>query len=185
MKPLKRLISPITLVVYALALHGITWSSELLAQSFKPEALRTSFLYHIAHYTNYPDNVIGFNHFNFCFLEAGERTHRNLFELLPKKQVKGKNIKLIRLNGENDEIINECQLVFVSKSAESPLVYDKLLQLNKTMVSVGETRSFVEKGGLITIVPLQSKMKIFFSKEEFENTRLKFSSLLLKRASFR
>jgi hypothetical protein len=53
------------------------------------------------------------------------------------------------------------------------------------MVSVGETRSFIENGGMLTIVPLQSKMKIFFSKQQYEKTTLKFSSLLLKRASFR
>lgn len=173
-------------LISALTFCTLAWPATTLhAQSFKPEALRTSFLYHIAHYTNYPDNVLNINRFNFCFLETEEQAHSELFELLPKKQVKERNIQLVRLTSENDELIKECQLLFINKEAESKSLYDKLVQLNKTMVSVGETRGFVENGGMITIVPLQSKMKIFFSREEFENTRLKFSSLLLKRANFR
>lgn len=155
------------------------------AQSFKPEELRASFLYHIAHYTSYPEESFAQDTFNFCFLEDEKQAHTRVFDKLPKKRLKDKDIKLLSLTTPEQLKKDNCQVIFIGKQAESRELFAKLGELNKTIVSVGETRDFIENGGMITIVPLQSKMRIFFSQEQFENTSLKFSSLLLKRANFR
>ncbi|BDX08104.1 YfiR family protein [Planctobacterium marinum] len=167
-----------------LVMSLVTWQAGY-AQSFKPEELRASFLYHIAHYTSYPDESFNDNTFNFCFMEDANQSHTRVFNKLPKKRLKDKDIKLVSL--ETPEQLNgdQCQVIFIGKQAESQELFAKLEKLNKTIVSVGETRDFIENGGMITIVPLQSKMRIFFSQEQYENTSLKFSSLLLKRANFR
>lgn len=167
-----------------LALLLVQWQS-VQAQSFKPEELRASFLYHIAHYTSYPDESFTQDTFNFCFLEDEKQSHTRVFDKLPKKRLKEKEIKLLSLKEPGELNKDSCQVVFIGKQAESRELFAKLEELNKTIVSVGETRDFIENGGMITIVPLQSKMRIFFSQEQYENTSLKFSSLLLKRANFR
>lgn len=171
-------------VIIILFMSVGTWQVSY-AQSFKPEELRASFLYHIAHYTNFPDESLRSDTFNFCFLESADRPHTRVFHRLPKKRIKEKDIRLISLEGPGELDENECQVLFIGKQAESQELFARLERLNKTIVSVGETRDFIENGGMITIVPLQSKMRIFFSQEQYENTTLKFSSLLLKRANFR
>lgn len=155
------------------------------AQSFKPEQLRTSFLHHIVHYATYPQGQITNNDIGFCFYEGPEKSHISIFQSLPAKKLK--NSKTVAIEIENIADINtqKCQLLFVSRQVESSELFLKLQEWNKSMVSVGETRDFVERGGLITIVPLQSKMKIFLSRKQYENSGLKFSSLLLQRVNFR
>lgn len=177
---LKAIVQVTSLLVMSLS----TWQLGY-AQSFKPEELRASFLYHIAHYTNYPDESFSNNTFNFCFMEDANQSHTKVFDKLPKKRLKDKDIKLVSLEKPEQISGDQCQVVFIGKQAESQELFAKLQELNKTIVSVGETRDFIENGGMITIVPLQSKMRIFFSQEQYENTSLKFSSLLLKRANFR
>lgn len=155
------------------------------AQSFKPEQLRTSFLYHIVHYTNYPESAFSGDTIKFCFLEGNDKAHANIFKALPKKTVKDREVELVELNDINEIAGAHCQLLFVGKDAENDRLFGMLSVLNQELVTVGETRDFIENGGMVTIVPLQSKMKIFFSQTQYENTALKFSSLLLKRVSFR
>ena len=159
-------------------------SQANLAEEFKPEELRASFLYHIAHYTIYPENNQP-DTFNFCFYESENNQHSSLFENLPKKKVKEREVRLLKVDINDAQAVKQCQLLFINQHSESEEVYARLPQLNKTLVTVGETRQFIENGGLLTIVPLKSKMKIFVSQKQFDNTPLKFSSLLLKRASFR
>lgn len=155
------------------------------AQSFKPEQLRASFLYHIVHYTSYPEENFKDNKVNFCFFEKDDKPHTQVFKSLPKKKLKNRDVQLVEINSIDELDNHQCQLIFVGKQAENNDLFAKLAELNNEVVSVGETRDFIERGGMVTIVPLQSKMKIFFSQKQYENTSLKFSSLLLKRANFR
>lgn len=155
------------------------------AQSFKPEQLRTSFLHHIVHYATYPQGQMGNDRIGFCFYEGPEKTHFSIFQSLPAKKLKDRNTVAVEIENISDIDTQKCQLLFVSRQVESSELFLKLQDWNKRMVSVGETRDFVERGGLITIVPLQSKMKIFLSRKQYENSDLKFSSLLLKRVNFR
>lgn len=178
-------VAPYKVIVWITLLLSLTLSISIYAQSAKPEELRVSFLYYIAHYTTFPNTNFEGDHFNFCFLESGSKAHSKAFESLPKKSVQEFEINIIHLQSSEIEALKKCQLLFINKTAQSTELFKTLTTLNETVVSIGETRAFIENGGLLTIVPLQSKMKIFFSKQEFENTTLKFSSLLLKRASFR
>lgn len=169
--------------LFILTLLGVWLPAN--AQSFKPEQLRASFLYHIVHYTNYPDSNFDGQNVKFCFLEGENKSHTNVFKNLPSKKVKNREVELVELEEISDIDNQSCQLLFVGKQAETDALFARLEALNEQLVSVGETRDFIERGGMITIVPLQSKMKIFFSQKQYENTALKFSSLLLKRVNFR
>ena len=171
--------------VTVLLLCAASFHNPVLAKAFTPEALRTSFLYHIAHYTVYPEESLDVSEFHFCFFESKNQNHSEVFKAIPKKRIKDRNIRLVRFDSSEEAEFSRCQLLFVNKEAESKELFEQLEKLNRTLVSARETRSFIEKGGMVTIVPLQSKMKIFFSHQQYENTALKFSSLLLKRANFR
>lgn len=180
-------------MVKSLQRHYFAWmllipllsGTSAYAQSFKPEQLRTSFLYHIVHYTKYPNEEFSQNQIRFCFFEGEKATHTDIFKQLPSKKIKNRDVSLFEVSSLDDLATGECQLLFVGKNVESEAVFAKLKELNRGLVSVGETRDFIERGGMITIVPLQSKMKIFLSREQYESTALKFSSLLLKRVNFR
>lgn len=168
-------------------LLGILVAPQVFAQTFKPEQLRASFLYHIVHYTNYPAEKRRprASKVHFCFLEAGKPRHSTIFKDWRQKKIREKDIDLVHISNIEHLEQHDCELLFVDKDAESDAIFDRLSSLNKEMVSVGETRDFVERGGMVTIVPLQSKMKIFLSREQYERSPLKFSSLLLKRVSFK
>jgi len=155
------------------------------AQVNEQQSSRASFLQHIAHYTIYPSHILNAGRFHFCFLEDEEQAHSDILSQKEQLQIKERQVTVVVLNLVTDPQIQHCHLLFVSKEAESELLYQQLSKLNKHLVSVGETAEFIDKGGMMSVVPLQSKMKILGNKQQFENTSLKFSSLLLKRVSFR
>ncbi len=128
-----------------------------VAQSFKPEQLRASFLYHIVHYTNFPDSHFEGNFVNFCFYEGNDPAHQEIFRSLPANKVKNRDTRIVEITNLAQVQDSNCQLLFVSRQVESDELFEQLQSLNQKLVSVGETRDFVERGGMITIVPLQSK----------------------------
>ncbi|XOV79556.1 MAG: YfiR family protein [Aestuariibacter sp.] len=172
-------------LAFCLLLLVTGFISTVQAQSFKPEQLRTSFLFHIVHYTNYPESTFSGNTIKFCFLEGSDSAHTRIFRSLPKKKIKNREVEAVELDSISEVKDKSCQLLFVGKRAESNALFSVIKVLNRELVTVGETRDFIEHGGMITIVPLQSKMKIFISRTQYENTALKFSSSLLKRVNFR
>ncbi|GGO71268.1 YfiR family protein [Bowmanella pacifica] len=159
-------------------------ASQGWPQGFSSEQLRAPFLLHIANFTQFTDESSQ-QQVNFCFLEGSGYAHANVFKSSPDQQVKQRSIKLIELQDAEQISQQRCQILFVSQAQESEKLFSLLAELNRHTVSIGESLNFIRNGGMMAIVPLQSKMKIFFNQEVYQQTDLKFSSALLKRVNFR
>lgn len=155
------------------------------AIGFTSEQLRAPFLLHIAGFTQFseplPETTL-----RFCFLESEDFPHAQVFRQAPDRKVQGRKINLLTIS-DIKELPDEqyCHLLFIGEEQESDEVFDLINDLNQHTISVGESLNFIEHGGMMAIIPLQSKMKIYFSREVYQKTSLKFSSALLKRVNFR
>ncbi|MDF2179116.1 YfiR family protein [Aliiglaciecola sp. CAU 1673] len=154
-------------------------------QSFTPAQLRAPFLLHIAHFTQFPDDDVSGAPVYFCFLEGENHPQADAFRGSPAKDVRQRQILLVEM--DSIEAINQqpCHVLFVSQQYENEELFKSLVSLKDKTVSIGESLNFIEQGGMMSIMPMQSRMRIFFSREAFQSTELKFSSALLKRVNFR
>lgn len=154
-------------------------------QSFTPAQLRAPFLLHIAHFTQFPDDDDADSPVYFCFLEGNNHPQADAFRGSPAKDIRQRQIRLVELHSVDAIREQVCHVLFVSQTQETEPLFRALANLNNQTVSVGESLNFIERGGMMSILPMQSRMRIFFSREAFQSTELKFSSALLKRVNFR
>lgn len=161
-------------------------SLSATAIGFTSEQLRAPFLLHIAGFTQFSGPLPADSALHFCFLEGDDFPHAQIFRQAPDTTVQGREVSLLTLS-DISEIPDDrqCHLLFIGEEQESDEVFELLGELNQSTISVGESLNFIEQGGMMAILPLQSKMKIFFSRDEYQKTQLKFSSALLKRVNFR
>jgi hypothetical protein len=161
-------------------------SFSATAIGFTSEQLRAPFLLHIAGFTQFSGPLLASSTLQFCFLEGEDFPHAQIFRQAPGRKVQGREVNLLTLS-DISEIPDDqhCHLLFIGEEQESDEVFELLNELNQSTISVGESLNFIEQGGMMAILPLQSKMKIFFSRDEYQKTQLKFSSALLKRVNFR
>lgn len=155
------------------------------AQPFTPAQIRAPFLYHIAYYSTFSERKPVQDTVNFCFLETDSFEHMNQFERSPSKTIRSKAINIVPMESIDSTEENNCHLLFVSKAQESDNLYRKIVKLNTTAISVGESAEFLERGGMMSVIPTNAKMKIYINQEQYENTSIKFSANLLKRVIFR
>ncbi|WP_102794470.1 YfiR family protein [Bowmanella denitrificans] len=167
-----------------LLLCALLLPTAAFSQGFSSEQLRAPFLLHIANFTQFVDEDSQLP-VNFCFLEDKNYAHAKVFQSSPNQQVKQRPIKLVELAEAAQIDGQDCQVLFVGQSMESDELFERLAKVNQQTVSIGESINFIQRGGMMAIVPLQSKMKIFFNQDVYEQTSLKFSSALLKRVNFR
>ncbi|MBT1065995.1 DUF4154 domain-containing protein [Bowmanella sp. Y26] len=173
-----------SLIIAVLMVMSLLSTGQVWSQGFSSEQLRAPFLLHIANFTQFIDEGSQ-QPVNFCFLEGNNFAHAKVFKGSPNQQVKQRAIKLIELQDAEQLSQQSCQILFVSQDKEDDKLFSLLAEINRHTVSIGESLNFIRNGGMMAIVPLQSKMKIFFNQEVYQQTDLKFSSALLKRVNFR
>ena len=160
-------------------------SAKVNSQQFPPEQMRAPFLYHIAYYSTFSGSKSNGNTINFCFLENDTFAHMNQFERSPSKTVRKREINTLAINDIDETTLSQCHVLFVAKTKESDALYKKMESINAETISVGESAEFIQRGGMMSVLPTNSKMKIYLNQEQYQNTSIKFSANLLKRVIFR
>lgn len=149
--------------------------------------IRAPLILHVLNYTTFPtEDMQGDSDFDMCFLESGDYEHASML-LSPKlqgKKVSDHILNIIKLSDISEVAEQQCQAVFISKDRESSEIYAVLNSLDDDILLIGESSSFVEHGGLLAIVSMQSKMRILVNKDLLESSSLKISSRLLRLAKF-
>lgn len=170
----------------ASAIFLVTFSQNLAAQLGSSAAeIRTTFVFHIANYMSLPEDYDNGRNITFCFVEDTPYKYYNLFVKAGIKQLRGLQVSALKIEKIADVPSAECQLAFFGRSKESAALFSALEQFNSRIVTIGETRNFVKKGGIVGLVELQSRVKVLINRQEYDRSSTKFSSLLLRHARFR
>ncbi|MDN4501956.1 YfiR family protein [Alteromonadaceae bacterium BrNp21-10] len=159
-------------------------SALAFAADREPYQIRAPLLLHILNYTTFTSNIS--SSFNLCFLEKGDYPHASMLlsSKISDKHVDNKLLNVIKINSIEQILLKQCQAVFIAKESESELLFSTLNTLATDILFIGESNHFVEQGGMMAIVSIQSKMKIIVNKVQLEKSLLKISSRLLRLAKF-
>ncbi len=100
-----------------------------------------------------------------------------LAEMTRSKEVKGKRVEVKWVR--KDVELRNCQVVFVSRSEEKR--YGSILQAleGSSALTVGETRGFLDAGGMVTLETTERGLKFEINLEATNEAGLRLSSRLL------
>jgi hypothetical protein len=106
---------------------------------------------------------------------------KKLDKLYSKLKIEDKSVKIRYISSINE--IGTCQILFISPSMSSKItqILDKVSK--KSILTIGQTSGFCEKGVHINFYIQSSKIKFQINEKAARNSNLKISHLLLQNAT--
>jgi len=144
----------------------------------KEYQLKAAFLYHFAQFVKWPSDSFNNPDAPFCIGILGDDPFGEALE----ETVQGETIdnhKLVVERAHNCDDLKDCQIIFICKSEEGH-VPQILSQLDsKPVLTVSETDSFDEIGGIINFYLQGGKVRFEINPSSAQRRGLKISSQLL------
>jgi hypothetical protein len=197
----------ITLLVLVLALSGTVFSAEADSAPSKEYQVKAAFIYNFIKFVDWPepaaaeaDKKTDESAKPITIGIIGENPFGNAFEAITKKDVEGKKVVVkyfpeftknstkYKNNGQtkykykDGDALKACQVLFVcsSESEYRKEIIDTVQ--NNCVLTIGETKDFLEAGGIIEFVTEEKKVKFSINLIAAENAKLKIRSKLLRLA---
>ena len=147
------------------------------SQDLDEPAIKVAYVFNLTKYVQWPragsQLVIGF---------IGDGPIGEALE----KMLAGKtsDSRLIRVVlSPSEESLNQCDVIYVASSS-TKRVHETLDHLrNKSVLTIGDTESFVKSGGMIGLVRVGQQVRMIINQDAAERARLKISSRVLNLAT--
>jgi hypothetical protein len=150
------------------------------AQPAAPEYdVKAAFLYNFTKFVEWPASTLPDDTLRLCVL--GEDPFGKTLQTVAGEEVAGR--KLIVLSTEKLSDPTGCQVLFISRSERErmPQILSSLRGV--PVLTVGDTRGFLEQGGIINFTFEGSKVRFEINQESAERAGIKISSKLLRLAT--
>ena len=170
----------LALLIYIAA--GIGVASRASGQGISREyKLKAVYLYKFATYVKWPKPHASTSPFVIGIL-GPDPVGADLRKIAQVKKIDGRPIEV--RNYQKIEEINNCQILFMSRAvtSETQKAAIKLL-LKKNVLLVGETKEFLNLGGVINFVILENRVQIHISESAYKKENLEVSAQLLRIAT--
>ncbi|GAC13763.1 YfiR family protein [Aliiglaciecola lipolytica] len=163
----------------------VTWSTIIYANKNDFEvstiSIRSTFFIHVINYSRWENEPVDLK---FCLIEDASNKHFLMLQNAGLIDRSEKNINLQRVQSLSQAIEHHCHYIFVDEVNESLTLVKELKQTSLSIVTIGETASFIKNGGLMSLIEEYDKIRIYINKDQYEVSPVKFSARLLKYAKF-
>ncbi|GAA0857519.1 YfiR family protein [Aliiglaciecola litoralis] len=145
--------------------------------------LTAAFIYQITKFTLWPESLFISNNpkFTICVLAQANENLDRAFSELESKSTKGYQIEVIRLNNKEQlfELSeNNCKVLYSSDEQWAGMTEQQIARLTETTLLIGTSKRFLQLGGMVSLIIVDNKMKIFISTANIDKTPIKIESRL-------
>lgn len=141
-------------------------------------SFKAALVYKITTFVRWPQNTVQTpRNFHICLLDDGLTT--DAFSKLENKQIFKRPI-LVSSFRRSDMVNLNCSVLYISPS-KIAFMDDIIGNLkNRPLLTIGESKRFSERGGMIAMEINQGKIKFFINKAQLDKAGLKASASLLQ-----
>ena len=154
--------------------------ADIAFGEFEEYELKAVYLERIARFVEWPnDSLDSGADDSFVIGVLGENPFgTKLKDLYTGRKIKNKSIK-VRYFSQLEEI-EECHLLFISRSESEEL--SRILEVThkKSILTIGDTKGFAERGVLVNFFIEGGKLRFEINEEAFDETGISIDSLILK-----
>lgn len=145
--------------------------------------LTAAFIYQITKFTLWPEKIFVANNqsFSICVLGQPDSVLFEYLSALETKSSQGRPIEIVRLKNKQElleRVDNTCEVLFTSTEVWENLSEQEVSQLSQTTLLIGTSKHFLQLGGMLALIVVDNKMKIFINSSNIENTPIKMESRL-------
>jgi uncharacterized protein DUF4154 len=155
----------------------------LSAQDDFEYKVKAEFLERFTRFIEWPaDSAINNSDKPFCICVTGKSPFGGyLQEMAQQVKIKGKPVEIHQIERLPSEL-PKCQILFIARSERDRLAEILKLTQDKPILTVGDTSGFAEDGVLVNFYTSGNYIRFEVNIDRAENSKLKFSSRLLKLA---
>ncbi|MGS0536291.1 YfiR family protein [Pseudoalteromonas sp. SaAl2] len=155
---------------------------SILAKS--PEQVKSAFLYQISKFVEFAK--ADENHaMTFCFydLKLGVGA---ILNSTPSLRVNDKAIKIILIDKKQQisELSRFCDITYIDETEEDDIIPLWIDTISSDTLTVGESISFLEKGGIAALIQEGNKIRLYINKQQLLRSSFKMQSRLLAVSKF-
>jgi hypothetical protein len=172
--------------------HALLFFSVLMVLPFRIQAsgdeykkaqLTAAFIYQITKFTQWPTVFFGASNptFSICLLGKKEEQLYQSLGALETKMAQGHVIEVIHIQNKQqlfNRSGNNCEVLYSTSQEWQILSKEEITRLTQTTLLIGGSKSFLKKGGMLALVTVNNKLKIFINPKNVANTPIKLESRL-------
>ncbi|MBC8873067.1 MAG: YfiR family protein [Planctomycetes bacterium] len=142
--------------------------------------LKAVYLYRFATYIRWPDKAFADANSPFVIAVFGpDPVGDGLREIAAQKKIGERKIVVRHFEQPGD--VRDCHILFMTRAVDSETQKAIIQRLSKQgVLFVGETKEFLQHGGVIDFLIRQNQIRMFISKRAYEREGLKVSAQLLR-----
>lgn len=152
----------------------------------KQVRIKAAFIFQMSKFVNWEYNAQ--TTLNFCF--HNDKRNAHVYGALKDLQSQGKliignrQIELLTLPDDYKDIqhYHHCSLVYFIPRIETKVPSAILEQLGKNKLVIGNSKTFLAKGGLSALIIESGKNKLYINYKQYEQSDIKISSRLMSLA---
>jgi len=139
--------------------------------------IKAVYLFNLGNFVKWKEDVLTKN-FEICVFGTDPFGVNLDYVVEKEQQIQSYNVVIKQLS--NLEGILSCQVLFMSRSAQSQFATVFATIKNKPILTVSDADRFVIQGGMVQFYSLEGKIRLMLDPETIEDSGLKASSLLMK-----
>ena len=142
--------------------------------------LKAVYLYRFATYIRWPDKAFADAKSPFVIAVLGPNpVSDGLREIAAKKKIGERKIVVRHFEKPGD--VRDCHILFMTRAVDGEIQKAVLQRLSgRGVLFVGETKEFLQQGGVIDFVVQENQIRLFISKGAYQREGLKVSAQLLR-----
>jgi hypothetical protein len=149
----------------------------------KKAQLTAAFIYQITKFTLWPETLFAKTNplFSICILGQAEEQLDQYLSELETKSTQGYNIEVLQLQNKQHlfELSDKnCAVLYATDEQWLNLTQLEITQLTQTTLLIGTSKRFLQQGGMLALIIIDNKMKIFINPTNIDNTPIKLESRL-------
>jgi len=136
--------------------------------------IKAAYLYNFTKFITWPDSDAPT--FNICIV--GKDPFGKIISPIETRSVKNKPIRVVRFNSLNQA--KQCQLIYSAEINKKIFPGILTIQSLYPILTVSDSKQFVQKGGMIAFILKEGKVKLFINLPVLRKSGLEISAKLLE-----
>ncbi len=170
----------LTGVVLAVCCLGAT--ALIAAETSREYSIKAAYLYRFTGYVDWPSSNDSDSDQPFTIGILGDDVFGEALVELTRQTVDGRPVVLERMQSLSQPTISRCEILFISSAAEKQFGDVLTLLGDANVLTVGETKGFAERGGMIEFRVHKNKVGFVINAQAAKRARIHISARLLNLA---
>lgn len=147
-------------------------------QSLDHYSVLSALTLNFARFTEWPEDAFFSSQQKLKICLVGDNLVQQAFEGINGKNVADNSIEVVNANRLRN--LHECHLLFISELPKNMLTQVFLAVKSRPILTIGENEEFVESGGMVGMINVDGKIKLYINLPVVKASGLMISSNILR-----